>query len=64
MKKCLSIRVLRERDGVADSTRWAWVKEGKYPKPFKLGPKCTRWSEEDIEAHEAAKIAESRGEAS
>jgi prophage regulatory protein len=58
----VSIKTLRARDEVADSTRWAWVAAGKYPKPFKLGPKATRWDLDEVEAHEAAKLAESRGQ--
>lgn len=33
---------------VSKSTWWAGVKEGKYPKPVKLGPKMTAWRVEDI----------------
>jgi prophage regulatory protein len=61
--KYLTITQLRLRDGIANSTRWGWVSEGKYPKPVKFGPKQTRWVLEEIEAWEAARIAESRGEA-
>ena len=33
---------------VSKSTWWAWVKEGKAPKPTKLGPKITAWKASDI----------------
>ncbi|MEH6477403.1 MAG: AlpA family phage regulatory protein [Sneathiella sp.] len=33
---------------VSKSTWWAGVKEGKYPKPVKLGPKITAWRVNDI----------------
>lgn len=33
---------------VSKSTWWAGVKEGRYPKPVKLGPKMTAWRVEDI----------------
>lgn len=33
---------------VSKSTWWAGVKEGRYPKPVKLGPKITAWRAEDI----------------
>ncbi|PJB73046.1 MAG: transcriptional regulator [Alphaproteobacteria bacterium CG_4_9_14_3_um_filter_47_13] len=33
---------------VSKSTWWAGVKEGRYPKPVKLGPKITAWRVEDI----------------
>lgn len=33
---------------VSKSTWWQGVKDGKYPKPIKLGPKMTAWRVEDI----------------
>ena len=35
---------------VSKSHWWAGVKEGRYPKPVKLGPKITAWRVEDIRA--------------
>lgn len=33
---------------VSRSTWWAGVKSGRFPKPFKLGPRITVWRVEDI----------------
>ena len=33
---------------VSKSHWWTGVKEGRYPKPVKLGPKITAWRVEDI----------------
>ncbi|WP_340151236.1 AlpA family phage regulatory protein [uncultured Sneathiella sp.] len=33
---------------VSRSHWWAGVKEGRYPKPVKLGPKITAWRVDDI----------------
>jgi prophage regulatory protein len=33
---------------VSRSTWWSGVKEGRYPKPVKLGPRVTAWRVEDI----------------
>ena len=33
---------------VSRSSWWAGVKEGKYPQPVKLSPRCTAWRAEDI----------------
>lgn len=33
---------------VSKSTWWAGIKEGRYPKPVKLGAKITAWRVEDI----------------
>lgn len=35
---------------VARSTWWAGVKNGRFPKSFKLGPRTTVWKVEDIRA--------------
>jgi prophage regulatory protein len=35
---------------VSPSTWWLGVKEGRYPRPVKLGPKMTAWRAEDIRA--------------
>jgi prophage regulatory protein len=35
---------------VAKSTWWQGVKDGRFPKPVKLGPKTTAWRVEDIRA--------------
>jgi predicted DNA-binding transcriptional regulator AlpA len=33
---------------VSKSTWWAGVKDGRFPKPTKLGPKTTVWRAQDI----------------
>jgi prophage regulatory protein len=33
---------------VSRSTWWAGIKDGRYPKPVKLGPRITAWRVEDI----------------
>ncbi len=35
---------------VSKSTWWAGVREGRFPKPIKLGPRTTCWRIEDIRA--------------
>lgn len=35
---------------ISKSTLWSWIKDGKFPKPVKLGPRCTAWRVEDIRA--------------
>jgi predicted DNA-binding transcriptional regulator AlpA len=35
---------------VGKSTWWQGVKNGRFPKPVKLGPKTTAWRVEDIRA--------------
>lgn len=33
---------------VSKSTWWAGIKDGRYPKPVKIGPRSTAWRVEDI----------------
>jgi prophage regulatory protein len=35
---------------VGKSTWWTGVKDGRYPRPVKLGPRITAWRVEDIRA--------------
>ena len=35
---------------VSPATIWRWVREGKFPKPFKLGDSVTVWNAADVEA--------------
>lgn len=35
---------------VSRSAFWAGVKDGRYPAPVKLSPRCTAWRVEDIRA--------------
>jgi len=40
------------KPGVIDAspaTLWRWVREGRFPAPFKLGPGVTVWSISDVE---------------
>lgn len=49
-ERVLRLRQVLEIVPIAKSTLWLWVKEGKFPKPIKLGPKTTVWRFTDIEA--------------
>lgn len=49
--KYLSDKHLAERYEVARATIWRWVREGKFPSPFKIQG-CTRWKLSDIEQWE------------
>lgn len=35
---------------VSPATVWRWVKQGKFPAPFKLGPNTTVWDLDQVEA--------------
>ncbi len=36
---------------VSPATVWRWVAEGRFVKPFKLGPNTTAWDLDQVEAH-------------
>lgn len=40
---------LQERLKISRSTIWSWCKQGKFPKPIKLGENCTAWNSKDID---------------
>lgn len=44
---------LCDRYQISPPTLWRWAREGKMPKPIKIGPNCTRWKLEEIEKWEA-----------
>ncbi len=46
------------RYSVSRPTIWRWVKEGRFPKPIKLGIGSTRWRYSDLEAWEQSQIQE------
>lgn len=35
---------------VSPATIWRWVRDGKFPKPFKLGSATTVWDAAEVEA--------------
>jgi prophage regulatory protein len=51
--KYYSDKQLAERYGVARQTPWDWAKAGRFPKPVKLSPQCSRWYGQDVLDHEA-----------
>jgi predicted DNA-binding transcriptional regulator AlpA len=36
---------------ISASTLWQWVRDGKFPKPVKLGERVTAWRVEDVRAY-------------
>ena len=48
--------------GIGKTSFWCGIKEGKYPKPVKLGPRTSAWRVEDIRAFIAKYKAETESE--
>jgi predicted DNA-binding transcriptional regulator AlpA len=36
---------------VSQATLWRWVREGRFPRPFKLGERVTVWDAQEVEAY-------------
>lgn len=51
-------RDLVEQLHISESTLWRWVREGKFPKPVKLGEAVTAWRARDVEAWLDARAAQ------
>lgn len=49
---------LKAKDGLAESTRYKMISEGKYPPPVKLGPRLAAWIEDEVDAWIAERIAQ------
>ncbi len=56
MSNFLRIREVMKMTGLAKSTVWLWVKEGKLPKPIKLSPRVTVWEEDKINEWQKAQL--------
>ncbi|MDR5890296.1 MULTISPECIES: helix-turn-helix transcriptional regulator [Halomonas] len=48
----LSDKYVAGRYGVSRATIWRWAQSGRFPKPVKLSPGCTRWRASDLEQWE------------
>ncbi len=35
---------------VSRATLWRWIRDGKFPQPFKLGENCTVWDASEVDA--------------
>ncbi len=56
MSNFLRITEVMKMTGLAKSTVWLWVKEGKLPKPIKLSPIVTVWEEDKINEWQKAQL--------
>ena len=52
----LMCEAVMARTGLAKSTLYAAIREGKFPAPLKLGARCARWHSASVEAWLAAQL--------
>lgn len=57
VRRFLRIRAVCDATGLKQSTLYAYVAAGRFPKPIKLGPRCSAWDESEVIAWQAEKIA-------
>ena len=48
-EKMLRRQEVEARVGIARSTIYQWVSEGRFPAPLKLGPRLIAWRESDLD---------------
>lgn len=60
MTRMLREAQVLERFGISRATLWRGMKDGRYPKPVKIGLKRIAWVEEEIEGAIQRAIAASR----
>jgi prophage regulatory protein len=44
----LTVGQVADRYGVSTDSIWRWKRDGAFPKPFRVGPNCTRWRVSDL----------------
>ena len=44
-------------DGINRTTLWRWVRDGHFPKPFRIGTQTIAWRRADIEQWLASRPA-------
>lgn len=49
-ERLLRLRDVCDRVHVGKSTVWRWVSEGRFPRPIRLGARCTVWRQSDLDA--------------
>ena len=47
----LRVKAVAALLGIGESTVWLWTKDGRLPKPIRLGNKCTLWNRKGIEQY-------------
>jgi prophage regulatory protein len=48
--KMLAVTDIRRIYGIPRPTIYLWVKQGRFPKQYKLGPRKSAWLASDVEA--------------
>ena len=49
---------VNQKTGLANSTKYYLIAQGRFPRPVKIGPKMSAWDEAEIDAWMNERIAE------
>jgi prophage regulatory protein len=49
--RTLRLKQVCARFDVSPSTIWAWVQQGRFPRPVAIGPNTRAWLEDELDAH-------------
>ncbi|WP_075882056.1 helix-turn-helix transcriptional regulator [Vreelandella massiliensis] len=55
----LNSREIVERLGIGQSTLFRWVREGRFPKPLRVGYRFSRWRIADVKRWEEEQLTAS-----
>ncbi len=55
-EKFIRLPEVMDTTGLARSTVWLWIKDGKLPKPIKLSSRVTVWKKSDIDKWVESKV--------
>lgn len=63
-ERILRLKEVKARTGLPDSTVYAWMAEGRFPKAIILGKRAAGWLESEISAWIESRVQASRPECS
>jgi prophage regulatory protein len=61
-EKLLRLPAVLARVGVSRSTLWSWAREGRFPRPVRIGARAVAWPESAINEWVASRVADSRAQ--
>ena len=56
IQKFLREPAVLDRIPISRATLWAWIQQGQFPKPVRLGPNTVAWQLDDIDTWSASRV--------
>ncbi len=57
----LRLDLVKRRTGLSRSSIYAFIKNGDFPPPIKLGLRCVGWQSQEIDEWIASRVSATRG---